>query len=324
MTGSDDSPSVSHGPRVTQRRPPPLLCDPVHCLAGATSGGVAGRAGGQQSAESRRGETARTASGIPREVGFLVYPSFALLELSGPLEVFKWAEQMRPGSYRISVMSLRGGEVMACSGLPIMTRPVNWDDVDTLIVVGGNAVTTSSPRDMLNDTSPGLTSGIDMALTLVEADLGGDLAREIARRLVVDYRRPDGQCTYTSLRENAPKSDRIRRAVVFAREHLGENLSVERLAEVANLSVRQFSRVFRSATGNTPAKMVERLRLEAARPRVEDGREPLEIIAREVGFADPARMRQCFIRAFGRAPQAVRRSARAKTILRSLELPNAP
>ena len=177
---------------------------------------------------------------------------------------------------------------------------------------------------MADEVSPGLTSGIDMALALVEADFGGDLAREIARMLVVDYRRPGGQCAYTSLCENEPKSDRIRRAVVFAREHLGENLSVERLAEVANLSVRQFSRVFRSATGNTPAKVVERLRVEAARPRVEDGREPLEIIARDVGFADPARMRQCFIRAFGRAPQAVRRSARAKTILRILELPNVP
>jgi transcriptional regulator GlxA family with amidase domain len=112
--------------------------------------------------------------------------------------------------------------------------------------------------------------------------------------------------------------------LIFAREHLGENLSVERLAEVANLSVRQFSRAFRSATGKTPAKVVERLRLEAARPRVEDGREPLEIIAREVGFADPARMRQCFIRTFGHAPQTVRRSARARSILRSLELPTVP
>ena len=137
-------------------------------------------------------------------------------------------------------MSLHGGEVTDSSGLPIITRPVNWDDIDTLIVVGGSAVTTSVFRQMPDYTSAGLTAGIDMALALVEADLGREFAREIAHMLVVYYRRPGSQLHYSSLLENEPKSDRIRRALVFAREHLGENLSVERLAEVANLSVRQF------------------------------------------------------------------------------------
>ena len=86
--------------------------------------------------------------------------------------------------------------------------------------------------------------------------------------------------------------------------------AVERLAEEAHLSVRQFSRAFVEATGMTPAKAIERLRAEAARPRVEDGREPLEVIGRAVGFADPERMRQSFIRVFGHSPQAMRRAAR--------------
>ncbi len=92
----------------------------------------------------------------------------------------------------------------------------------------------------------------------------------------------------------------------FAREHLSEPLPVERLAAVAHLSVRQFTRAFRAATGITAAKAVERLRIEAARPRVEDNFEPLEEIARSVGFRSAEQMRQSFIRMFGHPPQAIR------------------
>src|SRR5262245_61758535 len=87
-------------------------------------------------------------SSIPREIGFLVYPSFTLLDLSGPLEVFKLAQRMVRGSYRISVMSLQGGEVPATSGLPSITRPVTEDSIDTLIVVGGSGARQRVPRDL--------------------------------------------------------------------------------------------------------------------------------------------------------------------------------
>jgi transcriptional regulator GlxA family with amidase domain len=83
----------------------------------------------------------------------------------------------------------------------------------------------------------------------------------------------------------------------------------EQLAEVACLSPRQFRRVFRAHTGETPAGAVERLRVEAAKPRVETGREPISLIGASVGFADPERMRRAFIRQFGLSPQAVRRAA---------------
>ena len=96
----------------------------------------------------------------------------------------------------------------------------------------------------------------------------------------------------------------------YAREHLQEALSVDRLAGVAHLSPRQFGRAFLAETGQTPAKAVERLRAEAARPRIEDGIEPIEVIARDVGFSDPERMRRAFLRAFGHPPQALRRGRR--------------
>ncbi len=159
-------------------------------------------------------------------------------------------------------------------------------------------------------TSAGMTAGIDMTLALIEEDCGADISRAVARMMVVYYRRPGGQLQHSSLLEMDPGSDRIRHVLSFARENLSAQLSVERLADQANLSVRQFSRAFMKATGTTPAKAIERLRAEMARPRVEDGREPLETIARDVGFADPERMRQSFTRVFGQAPRALRRAAR--------------
>ena len=159
-------------------------------------------------------------------------------------------------------------------------------------------------------TSAGMTAGIDMTLALIEEDLGRDISRAVARMLLVYYRRPGGQMQYSSLLDLDPESDRIRRTLSFAREHLSEPLSVEQLAEVAHLSLRQFSRAFIAATGMSPAKAVERLRVEAARPMVEDSRETLEAIARAVGFADPERMRQSFVRVSGQPPRTLRRAAR--------------
>ena len=160
-------------------------------------------------------------------------------------------------------------------------------------------------------TSAGVTAGIDMALALIEADFGLELSKSVARELVVYHRRPGGQSQFSAILDLEPASSRIREALAHAREHLHEDLSVERLAEVACISSRQFSRIFLKETGETPARAIERLRAEVARPRVEEGLEPIELIAREVGFGDAERMRRSFVRLFGQSPQTVRRIARA-------------
>ncbi|MNR01875.1 HTH-type transcriptional activator RhaS [compost metagenome] len=98
----------------------------------------------------------------------------------------------------------------------------------------------------------------------------------------------------------------------YAREHLAQPLSVEQLAQVANLSPRQFSRAFRAETGQSPAKAIENLRLEAARQMLERGRLTLDQIAQETGFTDRRRMRETFLRVFGQPPQVIRRNARAE------------
>jgi transcriptional regulator GlxA family with amidase domain len=158
-------------------------------------------------------------------------------------------------------------------------------------------------------TSAGMTAGIDLALGLVERDLGTELAREAARTMVVHHRRAGGQSQHSVLLEIDGKSDRVQQALEYARRHLNRDLSVEKLAKVACLSARQFARVFRSETGMTPAKAIENLRLERARYLLQQSRLPVEVIAEEAGFGDRERMRRCFQRTFGEAPQAVRNAA---------------
>ncbi|KVC68287.1 AraC family transcriptional regulator [Burkholderia ubonensis] len=159
-------------------------------------------------------------------------------------------------------------------------------------------------------TSAGMTAGLDLALAMVEKDLGPEVARSVAHKLVMHQRRAGGQSQHSEMLELAPKSDRIQNALNYARQNLGRSLTVEELAETVHLSPRQFSRVFTLETGQSPAKAIERLRLEAARLMIEQSRHPLDVIARETGFRDRRHMREAFVRGFGLPPQAVRRDSR--------------
>ncbi|HEX7790972.1 MAG TPA: GlxA family transcriptional regulator [Afipia sp.] len=159
-------------------------------------------------------------------------------------------------------------------------------------------------------TSAGMTSCIDLCLAMVENDLGADVSRAVARKMVVYHRRTGGQSQFSALLDLEPKSDRIQDALAFAKKNLKNDLSVEILAEAARLSPRQFSRAFRSDTGQSPAKAIENLRVEAARLLIEEAELPVDVIARETGFSDPERMRRAFLRAFGQPPQAIKRAAR--------------
>ncbi|WP_343715221.1 helix-turn-helix domain-containing protein [Inquilinus sp.] len=312
---------------------------------------------------------------MARTIGFLVFPGFNILDLSGPLAAFDTASRdLTPPPYRLRVISERGGAVASSAGLPVLTEPIDDEPLDTLVAVGGRGVADalgSAPllgfirgtatarrvtsvctgafllaaaglldgrratthwlqaaalqrlhpqvrveadRIFVRDgpvwSSAGITAGIDLALALIEEDLGVDAARAVARTLVVYHRRPGGQSQFSALLDLAPASDRIQAALSFARDHLREPLPVDRLAEAARLSPRQFGRAFLAETGQTPAKAIERLRAEAARPRIEDGAEPIEAVARDVGFSDPERMRRAFLRCFGQPPQAMRRGRR--------------
>ncbi|HEX3699644.1 MAG TPA: GlxA family transcriptional regulator [Phenylobacterium sp.] len=160
-------------------------------------------------------------------------------------------------------------------------------------------------------TSAGITAGIDLSLALIEDDLGVKVARRTAQVLVVHHRRAGGQSQFSALLDSGGVHGRFAELMDWVRERLGEPLNVEQLAGEAAMSPRHFARAFRAETGLTPAKAVERLRLEAARLRVETSADPIDRVAEAVGFGDPERMRRAFLRAFGQPPQAIRRAARA-------------
>jgi transcriptional regulator GlxA family with amidase domain len=160
-------------------------------------------------------------------------------------------------------------------------------------------------------TSAGVTAGIDLALDLIGEDLGEDIARRTAQQLVVYHRRPGGQSQFSALIEMDRPDGRFAKLIGWMRLHLNEPLTVDRLADQAAMSPRHFSRAFTAETGLTPAKAVERLRVEAARAQVESSSDPIDHIGDAVGFTDPERMRRAFVRAFGQPPQALRRAARS-------------
>lgn len=176
------------------------------------------------------------------------------------------------------------------------------------------AARVDADRIFINDgpvwTSAGMSTGIDLALGLIEADYGAELAAAVAKKLVVYHRRAGGQSQHSALLELGAKSDRIQHVIEYARNHLASALSVQKLAVVAHLSPRQFSRAFTAETGQSPAKAVEHLRLEAARLMIEQSRHTIEEIAAETGFIDTERMRRAFLRSYGQPPQALRRMAR--------------
>ncbi len=156
-------------------------------------------------------------------------------------------------------------------------------------------------------SSAGITAGIDLALAMIGADEGEAVARRTAQQLVVYHHRPGGQSQHSALIDLRP--GRFDALLSWARQNLAESLSVEQLADRAAMSPRNFARLFAQETGVTPAKAVERLRVEAARALLDSQPLQVEDVALETGFGDSERMRRAFIRAFGQPPQAVRRRA---------------
>jgi transcriptional regulator GlxA family with amidase domain len=159
-------------------------------------------------------------------------------------------------------------------------------------------------------TSAGITAGMDLALAMIQEDLGLPLARAVAQEMVLYHRRPGGQSQFSALSQLTPESQRMQLMLGFIRENLTDSLSIERLADAARLSVRQFGRAFKAETGETPSKAVERIRAEVAQALIADTTEPIEAVAVKAGFRDPERMRRAFLRLYGHPPQSIRRSSR--------------
>jgi transcriptional regulator GlxA family with amidase domain len=153
-------------------------------------------------------------------------------------------------------------------------------------------------------TSAGVSAGIDMALAMIEADLGHVAALDVARGMVLFLKRPGGQSQFSvelrqQMRDARGRFDDLHD---WMRTNLEADLTVPTLAETARMSPRNFARVYLRETGDSPARAVEKLRIEAARRLLESARDPIHILARRTGFGDVERMRRAFVKAYGISP----------------------
>ncbi len=204
-----------------------------------------------------------------------------------------------------------GAFFLAAAGLLDGRRATtHWQSADRL-AEKHPAVTVEPDAIFIRDgdiwTSAGVTAGIDLALAMIEADHGREIALSVARRHVVFRIRPGGQSQFSAdlMGQAAPASglDRLVEKVSAAPD---DTWSVERLAEAANLSVRTLSRRFRSSIGVSPAEFVERVRLDAARRAILETDTPFSIIAADSGFGSLRRMDRSFSRILGSSPSDFR------------------
>ena len=158
-------------------------------------------------------------------------------------------------------------------------------------------------------TSAGISTGIDLTLGLVEEDLGRKVAMEVARILVLYLKRPGNQSQFSNIlmiqsTDNLPVSQ----IVQFIQEHLNDDLSVEALADKLSMSSRNFSRVFTKETGISPAKYVEKVRVETARRRLEESNLSLDQVAHECGLVNANGLRRLFVRHLNTSPGIYRKN----------------
>jgi transcriptional regulator GlxA family with amidase domain len=204
-----------------------------------------------------------------------------------------------------------GALVLAAAGLLDGYRATtHWDSCGLLAELAPE-VTVEPDRIYVHDrdrwTSAGVTAGIDLALALVEDDLGPEVAHEVAAWLVVFARRPGGQAQFSAqLRAQAARTPAIVGLQRWLPDHLAEDLSVARLAERAAMSPRTFARAFRAETGTTPAAHVEELRVEAARRLLETTDLTVAAIARRVGMRHAETLHRSFARRVGTTPDRYR------------------
>jgi transcriptional regulator GlxA family with amidase domain len=169
-------------------------------------------------------------------------------------------------------------------------------------------------RDGKIITSAGITSGIDLCLSLVEEDLGAEVARTVAKHLVVFMARPGGQSQY-SVRMSAgqPRHELLRKLLDDIATDPAADHSLGAMAGRVNVSPRQLSRLFRAELGTTPAGYVEQARVEAAKAMLEGGVDAVEVIARRTGLGTAETMRRAFVRTLGVTPRAYRDRFRTTT-----------
>lgn len=320
----------------------------------------------------------------PRTIALLGFEGAAVLDLTGPHEVFSVSSYLTPDKalppYRLVLLSDRAGPFRTATGLSLIAD-ASWHEyhhkVDTLLVAGGPDMTslmnnrkllawlrtmsrrtrrigsictgafvlakaglldnrratthwmevgrlaqeyptiTVEPdsiyvRDGHIFTSAGITAGMDLALAMVEEDLGRETALAVARMLVLFLKRPGGQSQFsTQLQAQATEGRRLTPLLTWLANHYDQPITVEDMASRAGMSPRTFARVFAMETGDTPALHLEKVRLEHAVRLVETTGTSLDITAQKCGFTGREQLRRAFQRHKGITPQAYQQRFRS-------------
>jgi transcriptional regulator GlxA family with amidase domain len=229
-------------------------------------------------------------------------------------EAVSWFKTVSKRTRRVASVCT-GAMLLARAGLLDGRRATtHWNWCQTLIKRAPRAEIDPDPifvRDENVYTSAGVTAGMDLALALVEEDHGSRLALQVARNLVLYLRRPGGQSQFSAalslqLTDRKP----LRELEAWVLDNLHKPLTVAVLAQRVAMSSRNFARVFTKEMKTTPAKFVERLRVESARRRLEESQNSMETIAAECGFGNVNSMRNVFQRTLKIAPGQYRRHFR--------------
>ena len=294
---------------------------PLEALAGART--EAGEPGYEVRTASLDGGPVRTSSGLrltpdgalrglpdTQPLDLLLVPGGRGARHADP-DLIAWVHDHAGQAGRLASVCT-GAFVLAEAGLLAGKRvTTHWAYCDKLAAKYPDLTVDPDPiyiRDGHLITSAGVTAGIDLALALIEEDLGRDAALTAARYLVVFLRRPGSQSQFSAqLQAQTATRKPIRHVQQWITEHPAENLTVERLALKANLSPRQFARAFTTEVGLTPGRYVDQVKIEAARRRLEDTADGIEEAARACGYGTSEAMRRAFIKTLGVSPAEYRR-----------------
>jgi transcriptional regulator GlxA family with amidase domain len=224
-------------------------------------------------------------------------------------ELVDWVRQRATQARRVASVCT-GAFLLAAAGVLDGRRAVtHWKDCARLAQRFPAVSVEPDPIFVCDGpvwTSAGVTAGIDLALALVEEDLGRSIALDVARYLVVFLKRPGGQAQFSATLALQSADDKFGALHDWINGHLADNLSLTALANQAGMSERSFSRHYAEATGQTPARAIEQLRVEAARRLLSESRTPVKRIAQRSGFGSEETMRRSFLRLVSVTPQEYR------------------
>ena len=273
---------------------------------------------------SSRGGRVRTASGADlntksvrslagKPIDTLIVPgAFSVEDVTRDRALLHWFRKTASGCRRVCSVC-NGTFLLAAAGLLDGRRAAtHWAQASRLATEYSN-ITVEPDAIYVHDrgvwSSAGGTSGIDLALALIEQDAGREVAVKVAQILVVYLKRAGGQSQYSALLNSQAhsESDSFAELEKWILEHPNSDLGVTALAQRVHMSPRNFARVYAQTRGRTPAKAIEAIRIDVARRRLEETTDRIETIAEHTGFTGEEQMRSAFVRSLGIPPREYRK-----------------